>query len=67
MKYEILGKTVPAVEMTLSREEKVFTQSGGMTWQTEGIKMSTNARGGVIKSLGRMFAGESIFMSTYQA
>ena len=67
MKYEILGKTVPAVEMTLSRGEKVFTQSGGMTWQTEGIKMSTNARGGVMKSLGRMFAGESIFMSTYQA
>jgi len=67
MKYEILGKTVPAVEMTLSRGEKVFTQSGGMTWQTEGIKMSTNARGGVMKSLGRMFAGESIFMSTYEA
>lgn len=67
MKYEILGKTVPSVEMTLSRGEKVFTQSGGMTWQTEGIKMSTNARGGVMKSLGRMFAGESIFMSTYEA
>jgi len=67
MKYEILGKTVPAVEMTLSRGEKVFTQSGGMAWQTEGIKMSTNARGGVMKSLGRMFAGESIFMSTYEA
>jgi len=67
MKYEILGKTVPAVEMTLSRGEKVFTQSGGMTWQTEGIKMSTNARGGVMKSLGRMFVGESIFMSTYEA
>lgn len=66
MKYEILGKTVPAVEMTLSRGEKVFTQSGGMTWQTEGIKMSTNAKGGVMKSLGRMFAGESIFMSTYE-
>lgn len=67
MKYEILGKTVPAVEMTLSRGEKVFTQSGGMTWQTEGVRMSTNAKGGVMKSLGRMFAGESIFMSTYEA
>lgn len=67
MKYEILGKTVPAVEITLNRGESIFTQSGGMTWQTEGIKMSTNARGGVMKSLGRMFAGESIFMSTYEA
>lgn len=67
MKYEILGKTVPAVEMTLSKGESIFTQSGGMTWQTEGINMATNARGGVMKSLGRMFAGESIFMSTYTA
>ena len=45
----------------------MYTQSGGMTWQTEGIKMSTNARGGVMKSLGRMFTGESIFMSSYEA
>lgn len=49
------------------QREGIYTQSGGMAWQTEGIKMSTNARGGVMKSLGRMFTGESIFMSTYTA
>ena len=67
MKYEILGKTVPAVEVTLSQGESMYTQSGGMAWQTEGIKMSTNARGGVMQSLGRMFTGESIFMSSFTA
>lgn len=67
MKYEIIGDTVPAVEVTLNRGESMYTQRGGMAWQTEGIKMSTNAKGGVMKSLGRMFAGESIFMSTYTA
>ena len=67
MKYEILGKTVPAVEVTLDKGESMYTQSGGMTWQTEGINMSTNAKGGVMQSLGRMFTGESIFMSTYSA
>ena len=65
MKYEIIGATVPAVEVTLNRGESMYTQRGGMAWQTEGIKMTTNAHGGVMKSLGRMFAGESIFMSTY--
>ncbi len=65
MKYEIIGETVPAVEVTLNRGESMYTQRGGMAWQTEGIKMTTNAHGGVMKSLGRMFAGESIFMSTY--
>lgn len=67
MQFEILGKTVPVVEVTLKRGETMFTQSGGMAWQTEGITMSTNARGGVMKSLGRMFTGESIFMSSFTA
>ncbi len=67
MQYKIVGKTVPTVEVTLNRGESIYTQRGGMSWQTQGIKMQTNARGGVMKSLGRMFAGESMFMSTYTA
>ena len=51
MKYEIVGKTVPSVEFTLNNGESIYSQSGGMIWQTEGIEMSTNARGGVMKSL----------------
>lgn len=67
MRYEIIGKTVPTVEFTLNRGESIYSQRGGMTWQTDGINMKTNARGGVMKSLGRMFTGESIFMNTYTA
>ena len=67
MEYKIIGQTVPAVEMTLRQGEVVYTQSGGMTYQTEGIQMKTNARGGVFKSLGRAFSGESIFMAHYSA
>ncbi len=67
MKYQIEGKTVPTVAVTLNNGESMYTQKGGMTWQTEGIAMATNARGGVMKSLGRMFSGESIFMTTYTA
>ena len=67
MNYQILGKTVPAVEVTLNKGESMYSQKGGMSWQTLGINMSTNARGGIMKSLGRMFTGESIFMSTFTA
>ena len=67
MNYKLVGQTVPVVEMTLNKGETVYTQSGGMAYQTEGIKMATNARGGVMKSLGRMFSGESIFMANYTA
>lgn len=67
MRYEIIGKTVPVVEVTLNRGESMYSQRGGMSWQTEGVNMTTNAKGGVMKSLGRMFTGESIFMNTYTA
>ena len=68
MKYRILGATVPAVEIQFdSAGESVFTQSGGMSWMTDGITMESNMRGGFGKSLGRMFAGESLFMANYTA
>ena len=67
MNFEIQGNVVPSVEVSLSRGESMFTQSGGMFWQTEGIRMETNTRGGLLKGIGRMFAGESLFMATYSA
>ena len=67
MDYKIIGKTVPVVEMKLNKGETVYTQSGGMTYQSEGIEMSTNTHGGIMKGLGRVFAGESMFMANYTA
>ncbi len=67
MNYRILGNTVPAVEVDLTAGESVYTQSGGMAWMSEGVSMTTNTRGGVLKGLGRVFSGESMFMATYTA
>ncbi len=67
MKYEIIGQTVPAVEVTLNKGESMFTQGGGMTWRTESVEMKTNTHGGIMKGLGRMLAGDSIFMNTFTA
>lgn len=67
MKYQIIGQTVPVVELELNKGETVYTQRGGLCYETDGIVMKTNARGGVMKSLGRMLTGESIFMANYTA
>lgn len=67
MDYKIIGQTVPVVEVTLNKGESMYTQSGGMAYQTDGIEMKTNARGGIMKSIGRAFAGESIFMANFSA
>lgn len=67
MQYKIIGQTVPVVEVTLNRGETMYTQTGGMTYQTDGIEMKTNARGGIMKGIGRVFSGESLFMANYTA
>lgn len=68
MQYRIIGDTMPAVEVLFDAPgESMYTQSGGMAWMTEGITMDSNMRGGLGKSIGRMFSGESLFMATYRA
>ncbi len=68
MRYEVLGDTMPAVEVVFDTAgESMYTQSGGMAWMSEGIAMDSNMKGGLGKSIGRMFSGESLFMATYKA
>ena len=68
MRYQVIGDTMPAVEVVFDRPgETMYTQSGGMAWMSEGISMDSNMRGGLGKSIGRMFSGESLFMATYRA
>ena len=67
MRYKLEGSVMPAVEVLLNRGESIYTQTGGMCWMSDGISMSTNARGGCMRGLGRMFSGESFFMTSYQA
>ena len=68
MRYQVIGDTMPAVEVTFDQAgESMYTQSGGMAWMSEGVVMDSNMRGGLGKSIGRMFSGESIFMATYKA
>ncbi len=67
MQYEIFGDNLPAVSISLQRGESIYTQSGGMSWMTSGIKMETNMNGGLLKGFGRVLSGESLFMATYTA
>jgi uncharacterized protein (TIGR00266 family) len=65
MQYRIYGNSLPAVTVTLEQNESIYTQSGGMSWMSDGIRMETNMKGGFMKGLGRMLSGESLFMATY--
>ena len=67
MDYRMLGDILPAVEVRLQAGEAMYTQSGGMAWMSDGFTLDSNVKGGLMKGLGRMFSGESLFMATYTA
>jgi uncharacterized protein (TIGR00266 family) len=67
LEYKIFGGNLPAVSIRLGAGESIYTQSGGMTWMDSGIAMTTNMKGGLMKGLGRMISGDSLFMATYTA
>jgi uncharacterized protein (TIGR00266 family) len=67
MQYQIFGENMPAVTMMLNAGESIYTQSGGMTWMSAGMRMETNMKGGLLKGLGRMLSGDSLFIATYSA
>ncbi len=65
MRYAIAGTVLQSLEIELTQGESIFTESGGMSWMTDGIEMETNTKGGLMSGLGRALAGESLFMTTY--
>ena len=67
MRYSIEGGSLPAVLIQLEPGEVVLSESGGRTWMKGNIDTDTRAEGGLGKSLGRMFSGESLFMTRYTA
>ncbi|MCI9335660.1 MAG: AIM24 family protein [Lachnospiraceae bacterium] len=58
MHYRVEGAPMPAVTIKLEQGESIYTQSGGMTWMSDGISMETNMKGGLMKGIGRMFSGD---------
>ncbi|MBR4470519.1 MAG: TIGR00266 family protein [Erysipelotrichaceae bacterium] len=67
MKYQIIGGSFPAVNVILDAGETVITQSGAMAWSDASVEMSTNAEGGLLKSIGRMFSGASLMFVRHTA
>lgn len=67
MYYKIEGGSLPALIIQLKEGETVISESGGRTWSRGPIKTETTSNGGFKKVMGRMFSGESLFMSRYTA
>ncbi len=67
MNYSIEGGTLPVVIVQMNPGETIISEAGARTWSRGPVVTETKAEGGVGKSIGRMFSGESLFMSRYTA
>jgi len=66
MQFEITGSAMQTLLVDLDAGEAMYTERGGMAW-LKNVDMDTGAKGGLMKGLGRMMSGESLFMTTYTA
>lgn len=67
LRYTIEGENLPVVICYPEANQTVLSETGAMSWMSPNIRMDTNSGGGIKKALGRMFAGESLFMNEFTA
>ena len=65
LRYEIEGGNLPVVICYPEAGQTLCTQRGAMSWMSPNMDMQTNSGGGLKKALGRLLAGESIFLNEY--
>lgn len=72
MQHEIIGTTMPVLEIQLAPEESVIAVSGELSWMTAAINMTTTTQfgggsGGFFGAFKRVVGGGSLFMTEYRA
>jgi len=67
MQYSIEGGNLPVVICELNSGETMITEGGAMSWMSPNMQMGTTSGGGFGRALGRMFAGEALFLNRYTA
>src|ERR1700737_4664808 len=72
MDSKIVGTVMPVLELNMQPNERVFAESGQLSWMSMAIQMQTSTtaggqQGGFLGALGRAVAGGTLFMTEYTA
>ena len=72
MDSKIVGTVMPVLELSMQPNDKVFAESGELSWMSMAIQMQTSTsaggqQGGLFGALGRAVAGGTLFMTEYTA
>lgn len=65
MKYRITGDNLQLVTLELNPGEKVYGEAGTMVYMSANMQMEAKMRGGLLKAIGRKFAGETMFLTDF--
>jgi len=65
MKYKISGNNLQLVTLEIEPSEKIFAEAGSMVYMSGNMKMEAKMRGGLLKGIGRKFAGETLFLTEF--
>ena len=71
MRSQIVGNTLPVLELSLDAGDGVVAETGQLSWMSGGIELrtTTNTAGstGFLGAIGRAFSGGGLFMTEYTA
>lgn len=69
MQAQILGSTLPVVELTLEGNDKIISANGQLSWMTGDVKLETKAAtagsSGLMGAFKRALSGGSFFMTEF--
>jgi len=66
LKYKINGNNLQLVTIELTPHELVYAEAGAMAYLSGNMTMVASTRGGMMKGLGRMFTGETFFLTHFR-
>jgi len=67
MRYEIFGDDMQVAVIHLEGGDDIRAEAGAMMFMDTQVTYDTKMDGGLFKSLGRWFSGESLFFATFSA
>jgi len=70
MDTKIIGTVMPVLELNMQPNDKVFAESGELSWMSMAIQMQSGMsvggqQGGFLGAIGRAIAGGTLFMTEY--
>jgi uncharacterized protein (TIGR00266 family) len=64
--YTVVGTVMQSLMITLNRGQAFYSETGSLSWMSEGIQMNTNLGGkGIFGALQRVATGDSLFVVNF--